>query len=157
MSARSRFAVPTAVVLGIGAVFAATPLIGYTMAIVMPSGLMLWLNDIFGKATAVFLWDLFVVMGPTIGLLVFLAAVVARLLVHGRPGAGALFSLGGGAMLALYLLVPLAYGDPIIRPLPLWASAAEISVLLACLAALPLFVASTANNSLKRTNQSLRD
>jgi hypothetical protein len=147
MSAQSRIAVPTAALLGIGAVFAATPLIGYTMAIAMPPGLMIWLNDIVGKATAVFLWDLFVVMGPTIGLLVFLAAVVVRLIARGRPGVGALLSLGGGAMLALYLLVPLAYGDPIVRPLPLWASAAEIAVLLASLAALPILVASTANNS----------
>jgi len=134
-----RAAIPLSALLGACAVFAAIPVIGYTMAIVAPSGPMLWLGDAVSTAFAVFTWDLLVVMGPTIGLLVFLAAVAVRLIVRGRPGVIALLSLGVGAIFALYVLIPLAYGDPFMRPLPLWASAAEVSILTACLAAFPIF------------------
>ena len=46
--------------------------------------------------------------------------------------------LGAGALVALYLLVPFAYSEPFVRPLPWWASAAEASIIIACIAAFPL-------------------
>jgi hypothetical protein len=138
MSFPSRAALPLAALLGAGALFAAVPLIGHTMAIAAPSGLLLWLKDAVSSEFAGFSWDLFVVFGPTIGLLVFLAALAVRLLSRGRPGGSALVFVGVGAFVALYLLVPLAYAEPFIRPLPWWASAGEASIILACVAAFPL-------------------
>jgi len=134
----SRAALPLSVLLGSGAVFAAVPLIGYTMAIAAPPGLLLWLKDAASSEFAGFSWDLLVVFGPTVGLFVFLAALAVRLICRSRPGISALVLLGAGAFAALYLLVPLAYSEPFVRPLPWWASAAEASIVIACIAAFPL-------------------
>jgi hypothetical protein len=138
MSVLSRASLPLSPLLGAGAVFATVPLIGYTMAIAAPSGLLRWLTDAVNSEFAGFSWDVVVVFGPTVGLLVFLAALAVRLICRTRPGSAALLLLGAGALVALYLLVPLAYAEPFMRPLPWWASAAEASILIACIAAFPL-------------------
>ena len=138
MSSPSRAALPLSLFLGAGAVFAAIPVIGYTMAIAAPSGPLLWLKDTVSSEFAGFFWDLCVVFGPTVGLLVFLSALAVRLACRNRPGGSALVLLGAGALVALYFLVPLAYSEPFVRPLPWWASAAEASIIIACIAAFPL-------------------
>lgn len=138
MTHLSRVAIPLSALLGVGAVFAAVPLIGYTMAIAAPSDLLLSLKEAVSSEFAAFSWDLLAVFGPTVGLFVFLAALVVRLVSRSRPGGIALVSLGAGAFVALYLLIPLAYAEPFMRPLPWWASAAEASIIIACIAAFPL-------------------
>ena len=137
MALTARTAPAVSALLGVTAVFAAIPLLGYSMAIAAPAGVLEWLRDAASSGFAAFTWDLFVVSGPTVGLLVFLSALVLRW-IYRRPGGASALLLGLGAFASLYLLVPLAFQDPIIRPLPWWASAAEASILLACLAAYPL-------------------
>jgi len=138
MSSLSRAALPLSAILGAGAVFTAVPFISYTMAIAAPSGLLLWLKNVVSSEFAGFSWDFLVVFGPTVGLLVFLAALAVRLICRSRPGGSALVLLGASAFVALYLLVPLAYAEPFMRPLSWWASAAEASIIIACVAAFPL-------------------
>lgn len=134
MALAARTAPAVSALLGIAAVFAAVPLIGYTMAVAAPAGVLAWLRETAGSAFASFTWDLLVVSGPTIGVLMLLSALFLRS-IYGRPGGISALLLGIGAVLALYLLVPLAFSETIVRPLPWWASAAEASILLACLAA----------------------
>ena len=132
-----RTAPAASALLGVAAVFAAVPLLGYSMAIAAPAGLLEWVRDTASSELAAFTWDLFVVSGPTVGLLVFVAALALRWIYH-RPGGASALLLGLGALVALYFLVPLAFGGPVARPVPWWASAAGASILLASLAAYPL-------------------
>lgn len=138
MQRSSRTAPATALLVGVAAVLAAVPLIGYSMAVVAPAGFLDPLKDSTSAKFASFIWDLLAVFGPTVGLLVFVGALAIRW-IYGRPGGLASVSLAGGALLALYALVPFVYSEPQVRPLPWWASAAEASIIVACLAAHTLF------------------
>lgn len=137
MALTARTAPVVSVLLGVAAVFAAVPLLGYSMAIAAPAGFLDWVGGTTSPVLAAFTWDLFAVSGPTVGLIVFLSALALRW-IYRRPGGASVLLLGLGALLTLYLLVPLAFGGPIVRPLPWWTRAAEASILLASLAAYPL-------------------
>lgn len=133
----ARTAPLVAALLGIAAVFGSVPLVGLTMAVATPTAISLWLRETTSPEFASFTWDLLVVYGPTLGLLLLLCSVALRI-IYRRPGVSVSALLAIGALVGIYLLVPLAFGETFRHPLPWWASAAEVSVLVACAATAPL-------------------
>lgn len=138
MISAPRTAPALAMLLGAATAFTAIPLVGYTAAIPAPMNMFLWMIDRTSSEFASFAWDLIVVFGPTIGLLLLASALVMRR-VYGRFAALDALSLGLGAVLSWSVLIPLAYQAPFARLFAWWASAAEVSIVLACLVALGLF------------------
>ncbi len=137
MPTSSRTAPLFAPLLGMGAVFASVPLIGYTMAVAAPAKLLHSLSNSASPEFASFVWELLVVFGPTLGVLLILCTALMRG-IYGGPGVLNAGYLGAGAFVSLYFLVPFAYGEPLVRPLRWWASAAEASILVACALSVPL-------------------
>ena len=86
MSSPSRAALPLSLFLGAGAVFAAIPVIGYTMAIAAPSGPLLWLKDTVSSEFAGFFWDLFCCLRSNSWLARFLVCACRTLGLPESPG-----------------------------------------------------------------------
>lgn len=121
--------IPLPLITGAALMFLAVPLIAWTSAIAAPPGFFQWFTSSPGKQWASLIWDMLVVFGATVTLPVTLAsAALMRLLPLRAFLVPMMVALG--ALVAVHLLIPAWFGEPIIRPLSWWSSALEYSIIL---------------------------
>ena len=106
-------------------------LIGYTIAIAMPTGFLAFFGSL-----SLFLWDLLIVNFLGVGIIAFMSAfVIFRTIKQPRMLHGILAILG--ILCGAYIVVPLLYDIPLYLPInrSWWGYGFEICVLLAFITA----------------------
>ena len=122
-------AVVSALSAGALLMFVLVPVMGYSNAIAAPQGFFEWFRSHLTIELGALVWDMLVVYGIPVGLPVALATIVVcwRSTLPKYAVAGLVVV---GSLIALYVLLPLYYGEPQTRLLPWWASSLEFSILL---------------------------
>lgn len=118
-----------AVSTGAFLLFALIPVVGYSNAIAAPQGFFEWFRSSLSVEFGVLAWDMLVVYGIPVGLPIALATLVVCW-ISNLPRRYAAAFVAAGALLALFVLIPMYSGEPQTRPLLWWASALEYSILI---------------------------